>query len=178
LQAGRRATLRGAIFSFGFQDMQMRSNLPRRSLLHLGLASTVSLSGLMLSRPAQACDFSTRFLRVTHPWTRASADDATSAVVCMKFDQVLEDDRLIGVDTMVATDAELGTNVGGVSTQASLNFRIPKGQTSLLSEEATFLRLLGLKLPLEVGRAYPMQLTFEKGGNLMTDLNVSFARFA
>jgi copper(I)-binding protein len=156
----------------------MQANWQRRGLLHLGAASGLALTGLTLNRRANACDFSTRFLRVNHPWTRASADDATSAVVCMKFDQVLEADRLVGVETMVATDAELGTDVGGVVTQAALNFWIPKGQTSQLSEEGTFLRLLGLKLSLEVGRAYPMQLTFEKGGTLMTDLSVSFARFS
>jgi copper(I)-binding protein len=149
------------------------SCLQRRSVLRLALSSAASACGLGLISSARACDFSTNTLRVNHPWTRASADDAISAIVCMHFDQVQEDDRLIGVETMVAAGAE----IGGVGARKDVDVVIPKGQTVYLSESGSYLRLLGLKMPLEVGRAYPMLLTFEKGGSLMTDLNVSYARF-
>jgi copper(I)-binding protein len=147
--------------------------LQRRAVLRLGLVSGLSLCAAGFVSNARACDFSTNTLRVNHPWTRATAEDATSAIVCMHFDQVQEDDRMIGVETMVAAGAE----IGGIGARKDVDVLIPKGQTVYLSEAGTYLRLLGLKMPLEVGRAYPMLLTFEKGGNLMTDLNISFARF-
>ena len=40
-----------------------------------------------------------------------------------------------------------------------------------------FLRLTGLRQPLEVGRQYPMTLVFEKTGPIPTQLTVEYTRF-
>jgi copper(I)-binding protein len=145
----------------------------RRQLLRLGLASGLS-SGLSLaSSRAQACEFFASTLRVTHPWTRASVDGDSSAIVCMKFDEVQQDDRLIGVETDLASGAEMG----GLGARAEVDFAIPRGQETVLSERGTFVRLVGLLQPLDVGRSYPIRLRFEKGGVLRADLSVDFARF-
>ena len=121
---------------------------------------------------ARACEFFTTNLRVTHPWTRVSAAGESSAVICMKFDQVPQADRLIRVESPVAAGAEMG----GVETGADgiVNFSIPANQESLLSEVGTFVRLLGLKHPLEMARSYPLTLIFEKGGRIDADLSVDF----
>ena len=108
-----------------------------------------------------------------HPWTRETEEDATSAAVCMRFDQVRVDDRLIGVSTPVATGAELG----GAQALRRVDFAIPEGIESALSEEGTFVRLTGLTQPLEAGRAYPMTLVFEKGGTVLAQLSVDYERF-
>lgn len=138
----------------------------RRDVLHAGLALCASLA----LPAARACEFTSSTLRVTHPWTRATESDARFAVVCMKIDEVIEADRLIGVETPVAAGAELaGAGEGG-----SVNLLIPPGRETLLSEEGVHIRLLGLAGPLLVGRAYPLSLMFEKGGLMYAQLNVDY----
>lgn len=141
----------------------------RRRVLQAGLA----LGASYMLPAARACEFMTATLRVTHPWTRATAHDATSAVVCMKFDEVVEADRLILVETSVATGAEMGGEAPG----PIVDFPIPQGQKTYLSESGTFVRLVGLKFPLEVGRSYPLRLGFEKGGVFESTLSVDYTRF-
>jgi copper(I)-binding protein len=144
----------------------------RRICLQAALAGGLAWAGM----PARACEFFSSNLRVTHPWTRASGDHDNSAIVAMRFDQVEKDDRLIGVETMVASGVEM-VRAGVDGAQKGVDFFIPKGQESELSETGTFLRLTGLRMPLDFGRVYPMRLHFETGGILNTDLSVEFARF-
>jgi copper(I)-binding protein len=132
-------------------------------------------AGLSLILPAaRACEYFSPTLRVTHPWSRASAPGATVALVSMKFDEVSQDDRLIGAQTMVASGAELA----GPGAESGLSLLIPSGRETLLSETGLHLRLTGLLMPLEIGRTYPLQLTFERGGVVNASLSIDFARFA
>jgi copper(I)-binding protein len=142
----------------------------RRTVLQAGLALCASL----VLPSARGCEFFTSTMRITHPWTRATAPDATSAVLCMKFDQVTETDRLIGVETPVATGAELVGQQAGAAVSQAVNFLIPAGRETLLSDEGTHIRLVGLTQPLFVGRSYPLELAFEKSGTVLATLNVDF----
>jgi hypothetical protein len=110
-------------------------------------------------------------LRFTQPWTRATADGAAFAIVCMSFDEVTTTDRLIKVETPVASGAEMG----GVGAGPVVDFLIPEGKESVLSETGTFIKLVGLRHPLEAGRTFPFTLTFEKGGVVEGDLDVAYA---
>lgn len=141
----------------------------RRRALHTGLALAASLA----LPTARACEFTTSTLRVTHPWTRATGDDATSTVLCMRFDEVSETDRLILVETPIATSAEMG----GTLARPGVNFLIPQGAETYLDDSGTFVRLLGLTQPLQLGRSYPLRLGFEKGGVFNTTVSVNFGRF-
>jgi copper(I)-binding protein len=145
-------------------------NVTRRRMLQAGLAVGLSLR----LRPARACEFWTGNLRVTHPWTRATPDDATSAVVCMKFDEVAEDDRLIGIETAVASGAMLG----GAASGGKIDLPIPRGRETLLSEHGTCLRLIGLREPLYLGRSYPIELRFARSGSVAADLSVDYEALA
>lgn len=149
----------------------MNTSLPngRRLALKLGLAGTLAAAGL----PARACEFWVPTLRVIHPWTRASADGQTTAVICMKFDQVQKADRLIGAQTMVAKRIELA----GAPAAPAIDVAIPFGRETQLTEQGTHLRLVGLLMPLDVGRTYPLELQFEHGGTLRADLSVDYTRF-
>ncbi len=141
----------------------------RRHALQAGLAA-----GLALALPAaRACEYFSPVLRVTHPWARASAPGASSARVSMKFDEVQQDDRLMGVQTPVASGAELA----GPGAEPTIDLLIRSGQETLLTETGLHLRLTGLLLPLEVGRSYPLKLTFERGGTVNATLNIDYARF-
>lgn len=142
----------------------------RRSLLQAGAV----LAAQALLPTARACEFFGPTLRVTHPWTRASMPGDTEALVSMVFDQVSEDDRLVGVDTPVAASA--GLLVDG--RPAPLDLAIPAGRETRLDAEGVQLRLGALRQPLEVGRAYPMSLRFERGGLVKASLSIDLQRFA
>ena len=142
----------------------------RRIVLQAGLATAVAL----VAPAARACEFFTTTLRVFRPWTRATAPGDAFAVLCMGFDQVTSADRLIRVETPVAASAEMA----GIGAGPSVDLVIPAGQETVLSESTTFIRLLGLKHPLEMGRSYPLRLVFEKGGAVEADLDVDFERDA
>lgn len=139
---------------------------PRRLLLKGGLAT---LAGLALP-PAQACEFFTSSLRILHPWARASRPGDTTAMVGMQFDDVRQDDRLIGVQTMVAGGAE----IAGAEKSGDLAFDIPAGQVTRFDEFGPHLRLLALNQPLRLGSSYPLRLEFEKGGVILTTLSVDY----
>lgn len=145
----------------------MDSLLDRRALLRA--AATLTAAAAVLPA-ALACEFDADTLTVTHPWTRATAADAPFAVVSMKFSRVTTADRLIGVITPVARGAELG----GPEGPRELGFELLPGRDAELAEAGVHLRLTGLRQALELGRSYPMQLVFERGGVVRATLNVDF----
>jgi len=142
----------------------------RRWLLRSGLA----LAGAAWLPATKACEVQAEFLRVLHPWTRATAPDAEFAVLCMRIDEVTADDRLIGVETPVADRAWVADAPAG----QPLDFVIAAGSTIDMNEQGLHLRLAPLRLPLHAGRSYPLQLTFARSGVVRTTLSVDFQRFA
>jgi copper(I)-binding protein len=147
----------------------MHPDPTRRALLRASLAVGAGLAWPM----ARGCEFFAPHLRVEHPWTRATAPGETVAGIDMKIDRVTRADRLIAVETPVAAGAEL---VGG-NAGTSIDLPLPPGQETVLSEPGLFIRLTGLKHPLEIARSYPLQLTFEFGGVVNATLNVDYMRF-
>jgi copper(I)-binding protein len=146
----------------------MQDFISRRRWMQSGVALVASA----LWPTARACEFFASTLRVTHPWTRVTEQDASFAIVNMKIDMVTQSDRLIGVETPVATGAYIVD--AQAQTSAGLSLPIPKGQETLLGEKALQLRLTGLTQPLLMARSYPMRLIFEKGGALDAELNVDY----
>lgn len=141
----------------------------RRWMLRSGLA----LAGAVWLPAAQACEVQAEFLRVTHPWTRATAPDAGFAVLCMRIDAVTADDRLIDVHTPVAD----GVALGGAAQGVPLNLVIPAGSDLDMHEQGLHLLLAPLRLTLHAGRSYPLRLTFARSGVVDTILSVDFPRF-
>lgn len=144
----------------------MNKAIGRRFVLRTGIAAGAAV----LLPAARACEFFTTNLRIVTPWTRATMVGTTAAVVGMTFDDVAQDDRLIGVETPVAESAVMvGPGVG-----PQVNFAIPKGKQTVLGETGTILRLEGLKTPMGVGRIYPLTLIFDKGSTVVADLHVLY----
>lgn len=141
----------------------------RRHALHAGLA----MGALLWLPRAQACEFVTGTLRVTHPWTRATAPGEDTAVLGMKLDEVTEADRLVLVQTPVATSAA----IGGRGARPVVDLAIGVGQELVLDESSTYIELKGLKHPLLPGRTYALVLGFEKSGLFNTTVSVDYARF-
>jgi len=140
--------------------------ITRRGLIFGSLAT----AAMLRSRRVPACEFFTGSLRVHHPWTRATRPGETTAIVCMLFDEVSEPDRLIGVESPVATGAAMGGEAAG----PVVDFPILPGRDWALTEEGTHVLLTGLRHPLAVGREYPLRMTFEKSGIVSAQLSVDF----
>jgi copper(I)-binding protein len=131
--------------------------------------------GAALSLPsAHAHEFFSPNLTVHHPWTRASAAGATSAIVSMKFDDVRATDSLIGAQSRMFEASEFGGVGVTDSNRKGFQYVIQEGQDAELTESGTYLRLLGLKAPLQLGREYPMTLIFSKAGPLKAALLIDF----
>lgn len=144
----------------------MKPSIARRLLLQSGMAAGASF----VIPTARACEFFTTNLRIVTPWTRATRVGTTSALIGMTFDDVAQNDRLIGVETPVADRAEMvGPGVG-----PQVNFSIPQGRETVLGETGVVLKLVGLNTPMGIGRIYPITLTFEKGGVVTADLHVLY----
>ena len=138
----------------------------RRTVLRTGVAAV----GAALLPRARACEYYTGSLRVTHPWTRATTADETVAVLCMRFDEVTEDDRLIGVQTPVAGGAEMA----GTERGQPVDVPIAAGSQLELHEAGVHLRLTQLSFPLQVGREYPLTLSFARSGLVLARMSVDF----
>ena len=148
----------------------MPSMPERRRLLRQGLA----VAGALALPAARACEVQAEFLRITHPWTRGTAPDDQFAVLCMRIDEVVADDRLIGVQTPVADGVWLPDAPPG----QPLDLAIPAGSHIEMHEQGLHLRLAPLRMPLHAGRSYPLQLSFARSGVVRATLSVDFPRFA
>lgn len=133
----------------------------------------IALGAAALARPAQACEFFSSHLRIWHPWTRATRVDADTAKLCMRFDEVMRTDRLIGVETPVAAGVRLA-GPGAPAAAESLSLLIQEGQVLTLSEDGLHLELLDLQQPLQIGRSYPLRLVFESAEPVNAMLNVDY----
>jgi copper(I)-binding protein len=142
----------------------------RRSALQIGAGAAATLSFPSL----RAHEFYSSNLTVFHPWTRASSTGATSAIVSMKFDDVRGTDSLIGAQSRIFEGSEFGGEGVTDSSRKGYEFVIREGESAELSELGTFLRVLGLKSPLQMGREYPMTLMFAKSGPLKAALLIDF----
>lgn len=138
----------------------------RRHALRNGLL----LGAAFTWRPVQACEVQADFLRVVHPWTRATAADASSAVLCMRLVDITEDDRLVGASSPIATGAEMG----GAEAGRAVDVALPRGSAIELHEGGIHLRLTGLRHGLQAGREYPLTLQFERSGTVLARLSVDF----
>lgn len=136
----------------------------RRLLLSMGLGLVASIT----AGRARGHEIITSTMRITHPWSRATAPGAAFAVLCMKFDEVSANDRLVLVETPVARGAELG----GTAAGPVVDFPIRTGEETYLAETGTYVRLVDLAHPLELGRIYPLRLGFEKGGTYVTTFSI------
>ena len=146
----------------------MTASISRRLALRTVIASG---AGLLLPA-AQACEFYSTWMRIYQIWARETHLSDGVAPIYMQFDEVIRSDRLIGIETPIAEGADMVT--GGVASR--LDLAIPLGQVTLLEESGNFVRLLGLRQPLELSREYPLKLIFEHGGVVHADLDINYDR--
>lgn len=140
----------------------MRRRGVMRAAAALGLGTIVP--------PLRAHEYFLPHLTVVHPWTRASAEGATFAIIGMSFIDVTQGDRLVGAMSPLARGAELI----GADEASPPGIAIPAGQNTTLAEAGAHLRLVGLTQPLQLAREYPLTLLFDKAGPLKASFLVDF----
>ena len=118
--------------------------------------------------PAQAHDYYAKFFHIYHPWAEPTEAGVTDTAVYVKFDDIATDDKLIGARMSLADQVELrgpaGNGQSGTEGPLLKSVALASGSEVELRPGSARLVLKGLKLPLQLGRSYPMTLEFEKSG--------------
>jgi periplasmic copper chaperone A len=131
------------------------------------LAVTVCLWG----GAAAAETYRAGSIEVENPWARATPKGAAVGGAYMAItNKGAETDRLVGVSTPVAAQAELhqmAMEKGVMSMRPVFGgLEIKPGQTVVLNPESLHLMLTGLKQPLAQGERVKATLDFAKAGKL------------
>jgi copper(I)-binding protein len=105
-------------------------------------------------------------VEIKNAWARATPGGATTAAVYLTIVSATLD-RLIGVSTAVAQQAELHsmTMEGGVMKMRQVDsIDLPAGEAVTLKPGGYHIMLSGLAQPLKVGQTFAMTLSFEQAG--------------
>ena len=131
----------------------------RRAILGALPGASIALSGLFAATAAAQSPQVT----VSDAWSRATPPHAATGVVYMTLASSTED-RLVGVSTPVAQQAELHrtTNQGGVMRMRPVpgGIELPAGKPVSLRPGDYHVMLTGLKTSLQAGQSIPLHLTF------------------
>jgi periplasmic copper chaperone A len=107
-------------------------------------------------------------VRVVHAWSRAT--DADEGVVFMDIESLGGGgDRLTGAESGAAERVEIHGAVlkdGELASQPLDTVEIPAGGEFVLEPGAVFLKLVGLKQPLQQGEEFEVELLFAEAGEL------------
>lgn len=126
--------------------------------------------------PAQAHDYYAKFLHIHHPWAEPTELGAADSAVYVKFDEIAADDQLISASTSLADRVELrgpaGVSPSGTEGLLLNGIGLASGSELELWPGSARLVLKDLKLPLQLGRSYPMTLEFEKSGVVFVMVSV------
>ena len=105
---------------------------------------------------------------VTDTWARATPGGAkTGAIYLTPVNRGAESDRLVGVATPVADQAQLhaeSVENGIMRMRPLASLEVKPGATTVLKPRASHVMLVGLKHALKQGESFPLTLDFTKGG--------------
>lgn len=107
-------------------------------------------------------------LVIENPWARESVTRTGAAYLTVRNDGS-EDDRLIGVASEVAEEAELHTSVvedGVMRMRPAEAVEVPAHGEAVLEPGGLHVMLVGLRAPLEEGGSFPLTLVFENAGEV------------
>jgi copper(I)-binding protein len=108
-----------------------------------------------------------------HPWAQPTEAGQTSACVFGRFESVTADDRLIGGESMIADKVEIRAAGAAAPLDRTLDgFAIAASKASHLQPNEVCIAYIGLKRPLEWGRAYPLTLVFEHAGRIEVEVSI------
>jgi copper(I)-binding protein len=113
-------------------------------------------------------------LTIENPWARPAAVGQTG-VIYLTVKDTGAPDRLIGVKTPLADDAQLHESkmAGNVMEMRPVQAApVAPGQPLVLAPGGYHIMLMGLKQPLKVGDTVPVTLVFEKAGSVVATATV------
>lgn len=134
----------------------------------------VLLTGALLSTAAYAGG-----IAVTGAWSPPSPGNAMAGAAYLHIaNDGKEKDTLLSAESPAAERAELHTttNDNGVMKMRHLSaLEIAPGEAVEFSPGGNHVMLMGLVTPLKAGTHYPLTLTFEKAGEIATEVEVKTA---
>lgn len=141
------------------------------------LKKTLLLAALLTLSPfAAAHDYQVGELQIEHPWSRAMPPVApTAAAYFVVHNQGLEADRLLSLQTPVATKAEMHEHMhadGVMKMQQVQSVVIPAGGEVKFEPMGYHVMLFGLQQQAKEGERFPLTLTFEKAGKVEVEVAV------
>ncbi|HQU69702.1 MAG TPA: copper chaperone PCu(A)C [Albidovulum sp.] len=135
-------------------------------------------TALLLSAPAAfACEAVTvGDLTIQHAWSKATIGaDRPAAFYVGITNSGSSDDALVGISTPAAGMSMLHETVvtdGVASMPHAMRVPVPAGQTVQLAPGGYHGMLMVLTAALKEGDRFPVTLTFEKAGEVTTDVDV------
>ncbi|HVJ55803.1 MAG TPA: copper chaperone PCu(A)C [Aliidongia sp.] len=134
------------------------------------------LSTLALSAALAASAWAqTSPIELSHAWSRPTPASASNGVIYVTIANHGADDQLTGVASTVADKTEMHTTLdeNGVMKMRPLPVLPVKGGDSAeFKPGGMHIMLIGLKQPLKVGDSFPLTMTFEKAGAVVTTVTV------
>ena len=136
-----------------------------------GMFFKMAVTGLLaafLAGPAAAQSGNPPAVQAVNVWARATPQGAkTGAAYMTLINRGQADDRLVGVTTPVAGEAEIHsmTFENGVMMMRPVpGIDVKAGATAMLKPGGYHVMLMDLKQPLVEGQSFPITLSFEKSG--------------
>lgn len=145
------------------------------------VSATILLAAAFgLSLPATAEDFTSGSIRVSDPWSRATAPAAPTGAAYMTIRTTDgEPDRLVSASSPVAELVELHTvgldNSGIMRMRRVEVIEIEPESPTQLAPGGLHVMLIGLDGPLIQGDSFPVTLTFETAGDVEISVAVASA---
>jgi len=136
-----------------------------------GMFFKMAVTGLLaafLAGPAAAQSGNPPAVQAVNVWARATPQGVkTGAAYMTLINRGQADDRLVGVTTPVAGEAEIHsmTFESGVMMMRPVpGIDVKAGATAMLKPGGYHVMLMDLKQPLVEGQSFPITLSFEKSG--------------
>jgi copper(I)-binding protein len=133
-------------------------------------------SGALSVTPAAAHAYEKGDIQVRHPWSRATPPGAATAAGYLEIrNSGREPDRLLGASTPAAERVELHVTVreGDVVRMREIaHLEVPARQRVTLRPGGPHLMIIGLKKPFARGERVPVNLRFERAGELQVMIEV------
>ncbi|WP_316859804.1 copper chaperone PCu(A)C [uncultured Cohaesibacter sp.] len=139
------------------------------------LIIAIALMGLS-TFATNAAEWNIGSISVADPFARASAGRANAGGGFMTISNSGEADRLIAAHADVGEITELHTHIkeGDVMRMRQVEaINVPANGSVALKPGSYHVMFMKLKAPLKEGETFPLELTFEKAGNVTIDVVVA-----
>lgn len=145
--------------------------------LHRLAAFALSLAALA-TFTASAHGFRLGAIEIGHPWARSTSAGQQTGGGYLKLDNQGPADRLVSASAAVSDKVELHSMAmeGDVMRMRQVDgIDLPTGKPVELKPGGFHIMFVGLKAPLKAGDSFPLQLRFEKAGDVSVQVTIEAA---